>query len=94
MDTKGVYDIKEWHDPNMDYELDGMLLEIFKDDKGKLKMVAWTEEELMDIQREMLAFWDDDKFWDQVVIGYTGTTETADYNMYDKSMKNWRKSKK
>jgi len=34
MDKKGTYTIKEWHDPNMDYKLDGMILEIFKDDKG------------------------------------------------------------
>lgn len=96
MDSKGTYNIKEWHDPNMDYELDGMILEIFKDDKGQLKMVSWTEEELMDISKEMLTFWDDDEFWDQVVIGYIGDYNGAinEFNMYDDAMKKWRKHKK
>jgi len=94
MDSKGTYSIKEWHDPNMDYELDGMILEIFKDDKGQLKMVSWTEEELYDIQREMLTFWDDDEFWDQVVIGYTGGDGALEeFNLYDDAMKKWRKNK-
>jgi len=51
MNKDGTYNIKEWHDPKMDYKLDGMILEIFKDDKGQLKMVNWEEDELMDIQR-------------------------------------------
>jgi len=44
----------------------------------------------------MLTFWDDDKFWDQVVIGYTGkdATVTEEFNMYDKALKKWRKSQK
>lgn len=94
MDTKGTYTIKEWHDPNMDYELDGMILEIFKDDKGQLKLVSWTAEELYDIQREMLTFWDDDEFWDQVVIGYTGGSGASldEFNLYDDAMKKWRKN--
>lgn len=32
MDTHGNYTIKEWQDPNMDYKLDGLILEIFKND--------------------------------------------------------------
>ena len=95
LDTKGTYNIKEWHDPKMDYELDGMILEIFKDDKGQLKMVHWTEDELLDISKEMLTFWDDDEFWDQVTIGYIGDTKAvSEFNMYDDAMKKWRKNKK
>ena len=95
MDSKGTYTIKEWHDPKMDYELDGMILEIFKDDAGTLKMVSWTEEELLDISKEMLTFWDDDEFWDQVVIGYIGTDGVkSEFNMYDDAMKKWRKHRK
>lgn len=94
MDSKGTYTIKEWHDPNMDYELDGMILEIFKDDQGVLKMVSWTEEELLDITKEMLTFWDDDKFWDQVLTGYLGFNDSYNsFNIYDKNQKNWRKNR-
>lgn len=94
MDSKGNYTIKEWHDPNKDYELDGMILEIFKDDVGNLKMISWTEEELMDISKEMVTFWDDDDYWDQVVIGYNDNNALSEFNMFDDAMKKWRKNHK
>jgi hypothetical protein len=41
----------------------------------------------------MLAFWDDEAFWDQVVIGYTGMDLSTDFNMNDGNIKKWRKNK-
>lgn len=32
MDNNGNYTIKEWVDPNKDYELDGLIFEIFKNE--------------------------------------------------------------
>jgi len=64
MDKAGNYTIVEWNDPNKDYDLDGLIIEIFKNDDDKLQLVKWTEEELLDMQKEMLAFWDDKDFWD------------------------------
>jgi hypothetical protein len=39
MDTAGNYTIKNWVDPNQDYEIDGMILEFFKDENGTLEIV-------------------------------------------------------
>lgn len=39
MDETGNYTIKEWTDPNKDYELDGMFLEIFKNDEGRYQLI-------------------------------------------------------
>ena len=71
MDKDGNYTIKEWNDPNQDYDLDGMIFEIFKNDKGHYQLVHWTEEDLFNMVEEMMKFWDDDNFWDEVMNGYT-----------------------
>jgi hypothetical protein len=34
-------------------------------------MVHWTENELMEMFGEMKEYWDNEDFWDQVMIGYT-----------------------
>jgi len=36
MDTFGNYTIKEWIDPTLDYDLDGMIFELFHNNQGHL----------------------------------------------------------
>jgi hypothetical protein len=79
MDDSGNYTIKEWVDPNKDYELDGLIFEIFKNEQGRYQLLQWTEEEIIDMVEEMFTFKDEDKFWDQVIIGYTDMVITDDF---------------
>ena len=75
MDSNGNYTIKEWQDPNQNYELDGLILEIFKNQDGHLQLIHWTEDDLMNMFSEMKQYWENEDFWDQVMVGYTDLTK-------------------
>lgn len=81
MGKDGDYAIKEWTNSN-NATFDGMIFEIFKNQQGHLQLVHWTEDELMQIFNEMKAYWDNEEFWDQVMIGYTDLNETEVWNHY------------
>jgi hypothetical protein len=41
-----------------------MIFEIFKNTKGHLELIHWTEDELMEMFGEMKTYWDNEEFWD------------------------------
>jgi len=64
MDKKGKYTIKQWSDAANSVTFDNMIFEIFRDKDNHLKLVHWTEDELMEMFGEMKAYWDNEEFWD------------------------------
>lgn len=84
MENNGDYTIKEWSNAASNMKFDNMIFEIFKNNKGHLELVHWTEDELMEMFGEMKAYWDNEEFWDQVMIGYTNLSRDEAWDHYQK----------
>lgn len=73
MDKNGNYTIKEWDtagDSEDKFELDEMMLEIYKNKDGHYQMIEWKYQELYDMIAEMVAYQNNDYYWKQVMEGY------------------------
>jgi len=84
MENNGDYTIKEWSNAASNLKFDNMIFEIFKNSKGHLELVHWTEDELMEMFGEMKTYWDNEEFWDQVMIGYTNLSRDEAWDHYQK----------
>lgn len=71
LEKDGKYTIKQWSDETNKINFDNFIFEIFRNKDGHLEMVHWTENELMEMFGEMKEYWDNEDFWDQVMVGYT-----------------------
>lgn len=76
MEKDGNYTIKQWSDATNNVSFDNMIFEIFRNTDGHIQLVHWTEEELMEMFGEMKEYWDNEEFWDQVMVGYTELNKT------------------
>ena len=77
MDTFGNYTIQEWVDPSLQYDIDGMIFELFHNKDGHLELVHWTVDDLLEMFTEMKNFWGSSEYWDQVMVGYTDLSTEA-----------------
>ena len=57
MDAFGNYTIQEWVDPTADFDIDGMIFELFHNTEGHIQLVHWTVTDLMELFTEMKKFW-------------------------------------
>lgn len=84
MEKDGNYTIKQWSDATNNVTFDNMIFEIFRNPNGNLQLVHWTEDDLMGMFGEMKAYWDNEEFWDQVMVGYTDLDKSQVWEHYQK----------
>lgn len=84
MEKSGNYTIKQWTDSASKVNFDNMIFEIYKGEDNHLKLIHWTEDDLLKMFGEMKEYWDNEEFWDQVMVGYTDLKREDVWDQYKK----------